>query len=35
MLKIGPEFIWYLATKYKMCRQQVAPAVYYQVNHDK
>ena len=31
----GPELIWYLATKYKMSRQQVAPAVYHHVIHDK
>ena len=31
----GPELIWYLATKHKMSRQQVAPAVYHHVNHDK
>ena len=31
----GPELIWYLATKYKMGRQQVAPAVYHHLNHDK
>ena len=31
----GPELIWYLATKYKMGRQHVAPAVYHHLNHDK
>ena len=36
--KIGPwglELIWYLATKYKMGRQHVAPEVYHHLNHDK
>ena len=31
----GPELIWYLATKYKMNKQQLVPAVYHHVNHDK
>ena len=31
----GPELIWYLATKCKMGRQQVVPAVYHHLNHDK
>ena len=38
VLKIGPwgpELIWYLAAKYKMSNQQLAPAVYHHVNHDK
>ena len=38
ILKIGPwgpELIWYLATKYKMSKQQLEPAVYHHVNHDK
>ena len=38
LLKIGPwgpEHIWYLATKYKMSKQQLVPEVYHHVNHDK
>ena len=31
----GPELIWYLATKYKMSKQQLALAVHDHVNHDK
>ena len=31
----GPELIWYLATKCKMGRQQVVPAVYHHLKHDK
>ena len=31
----GPELIWYLVTKYKMSKLQLATAVYYHVNHDK
>ena len=30
----GPELIWHLATKYKIGRQQVAPAACNHVNHD-
>ena len=31
----GPELIWYLATKCKMGRQQVVPAVYHHLKHNK